>query len=105
MRDKSPPALKPGTLPRGLIVSLGLLIAACSPAGDDPTPRLLTSPELRAGIEAARNSTPPAAGTGIEARGAALRGRAGVLRGQPAVAEAEQDDLRARARARANPAP
>ncbi|HHX90310.1 MAG TPA: hypothetical protein GX700_11210, partial [Paracoccus sp.] len=68
MRDESPPASKPGPLPRGLIVSFGLMLAACSPAGDDPTPRLLTSPELRAGIEAARNSSPPAAATGIEGR-------------------------------------
>lgn len=85
------------------LVALGL--AACSPAGDDATPRLLTSPELRAGIEAARTAEPPAEAAGDAERAAALRGRAASLRGQPVLARTEQDELRRRARALAQPAP
>jgi len=89
----------------GLAITLGMLaLTACSPAVNDPTPRLLTSQELRTGIEDARTAQPAATGD-IESRAAALRGRAATLRRQPATPASDTDALRQRARTLTNPAP
>lgn len=104
------PATRPtdqrnGTVLPGLAMTLGLLaLTACSPVANDPTPRLLSPQELRAGIEDARTARPTAAGE-IEGRAAGLRGRAAALRHQPATATDETDALRRRARALTATAP
>ncbi len=94
-----------GALLPGLAVTLALLaLTACSPAADDPTPRLLTPQELRAGIEEARIARPTAA-SDIEGRAAALRGRAAALRSHPVTPAEDTDALRRRARELATTAP
>ncbi len=107
------PATRPTDRPRSpflpgsvgtLAGTLGLLaLTACSPAADDPTPRLLSPQELRAGISATRSESGPPA-PAIESRAAALRARAAALRAQPAT-PTEDDDLRRRAQALTAPAP
>jgi len=97
------PATRPtdpaiGALFPGLALTLGLLaLTACSPAANDPTPRLLTTQELRAGIEDARTARTTTAGD-LENRAAGLRSRAAALRSQPATTSPDTDDLRRRAR-------
>lgn len=94
-----------GTLLPGLAVSMGLLaLTACSPAVNDPTPRLLTSQELQAGFDEARAARPTSAGN-IESRAAGLRSRAAALRRQPADTTDETDDLRRRAQSLTTTAP
>ena len=93
------------TLLPGLAVSLGLLaLTACSPAATDPTPRLLTTQELRAGFEDARAARPTTPGD-VESRAAGLRSRAAALRRQPAAPADETDDLRRRAQTLTTSAP
>lgn len=95
----------PGALAALGFSALGLLaLVACSPVAYDPTPRLLTPQELRAGIDEAQTATPSATADSINARAAALRGRAATLRSQPVLDPGENDILRRRARGLTPPA-
>ncbi|MCC5969992.1 MAG: hypothetical protein JJU15_08575 [Pararhodobacter sp.] len=76
-------------------MALSLALAACSPATDDLTPRLLSPQELHSATESARTAAPAPAGA-LESRAAALRARAAAQRSQTGAAP-ENDDLRRRA--------